>query len=92
MALSTPSAMDMWEPNSWAIYQHRVQDFGGRGWGYVDKLLNKLRKRMKIKEVLARLLAEEIIKPGRKAYHLPGAYRCGKKAGQTPDYWEWGTK
>jgi hypothetical protein len=47
---------------------------------------------MKIKEVLAMLLAKERIEPAGKAYHLPGAYRCGKKTGKTPDYWEWGTE
>jgi hypothetical protein len=47
---------------------------------------------MKIKEVLARLLAEERVEPGRKAYHLPGVYRSGRKVGRTPDYWEWGIK
>ena len=74
----------------WAIYPHRVQGLGGRDWGYTDKILKKLRKRMKIKEVLAMLLAEEKIEPARKGYHLPGTYRYGRKVGRTPDYWEWG--
>jgi len=67
-----------------------VQAFGGRGWGYTGQILKKLRKKMKIKEVLARLLAEERTEPASKAYHLPGAYRCGRKTDQRPDYWEWG--
>jgi hypothetical protein len=69
-----------------------VQDFGGRGWGYPQKILKDLRKRMKIKEVLAMLLAEERFVPARKAYHLPGAYRSGRKLSPMPDYWEWGIK
>ena len=72
----------------WGIYPHRVQGFGGRGWSYVDKILNKLRKRIKIKEVLAMILAEENIEPKQKGYHLPGVYQCGRKLPKAPDYYE----
>jgi hypothetical protein len=69
-----------------------VQKFGGRGWDYLDKIFKKLRKRMKIKEVLALLLAEERIEPARKGYHLPGVYQRGRLINPKPDYWEWGVK
>jgi hypothetical protein len=69
-----------------------VQDFRGRGWGYTDKILKKLRKRMEIKEVLAMLLEEERFIPARKGYHLPGVYQTGRKLRPAPDYWERGVR
>lgn len=45
---------------------------------------------MRIKEVLAMLLKEEKVEPAAKGYHLPGAYRHGRKKPMTPDYWEYG--
>lgn len=47
---------------------------------------------MKIKKVLAMLLAEEKITPARKGYHLPGVYQTGRKTRPAPDYWEQGIR
>ena len=75
---------------AWAIYPHRVQDIEGRGWGYVDEMLKKLRDRIKIKDVLKMLINAQMPEKPWKGNHLPGAYSRGRKTEKTPDYWEWG--
>ena len=47
---------------------------------------------MKIKEVLALLLADERIVSAKKGYHLPGVYQVGHRISPKPDYWEKGIK
>ena len=74
----------------WGIYPHRVQGFRGRGWGYVAKILKKLRQRRKIKEVLQEILEGEHLEQKQKGYHLPGVYQMGKKIPPRPDYYERG--
>ena len=69
-----------------------MQGFKGRGWGYVARILKKLRKRIKIKEVLQMILVEEQLEAKQKAYHLPGIYHSGRKISKRPDYYEWGIK
>lgn len=77
-------------PPAWAIYPHRVQGKGMRGWRYIEGMENKLRKRIKIKKVLKRLAEEERDEgPSRKNY-FPIVINCGRKTEIKPDYWEWG--
>jgi len=71
-----------------------VHEFGGRGWGYIDRIFKKLRKRMRIKEVLALDLAgDQKQKPVPRQGNFPFMI-CGygRKTPMTPDYWEWGIK
>jgi mRNA-degrading endonuclease YafQ of YafQ-DinJ toxin-antitoxin module len=70
-----------------------VQGFGGRGWGYLSKILKKLRKRVKIGEVLQMILTNEQLESKAKGYHLPGMYQTGRRIPRKPDYYcEWEPK
>jgi ribosomal protein S21 len=67
-----------------------VQGINVRGWGYLDKLLKKLRKRMKIKEVLQILIEGEAFEGPSRKHYIPVATSNGRKEEMKPDYWEWG--
>ena len=67
-----------------------MQGFRGRGWGYINVILKPLRQKVRMGEVLKRILMNEHLEPKKKGYHLPGGYQTGKRVKPKPDYYEKG--